>query len=431
MDNTIPEDNTTSINKENLEISPNVTKNDLNNDRTQNKRNTVNYKTSESQEIEKPSLKNNNKNNKINSTKENPKISFHSMIKGYHSHSSENLRKLDDLNNSNEKNYASDDEDEKINNKLSNEKKKEENNEKNNEKSDEKTNEKNNEKENNNKITENEEKNKNKIHENFKIIFNSRGKNLPEDDDIQSCHSSTINSEFELSYYKNPDVIRNAYFSQLIAKRIWAPTQKPKTHNSLIIFDWDDTLLPTSFLAPGGVFNENLELSEKDMTKVKKLEESVLKLLNMAKNKGDVFIITNAGVGWVEFSAEKFYPSILEILKKIEIISARSEYEDKFPGDSRRWKIQTFLNLQKKLKLNLQLVTNIICLGDSVFEMEAGRILASKFTQAFIKTIKFREKPKPEELQKQLSLVIHKFDAIYSSVKNLTVRVEKKKKKDE
>ena len=120
MDNTIPEDNTTSINKENLEISPNVTKNDLNNDRTQNKRNTVNYKTSESQEIEKPSLKNNNKNSKINSTKENPKISFHSMIKGYHSHSSENLRKLDDLNNSNEKNYASDDEDEKINNKLSN-----------------------------------------------------------------------------------------------------------------------------------------------------------------------------------------------------------------------------------------------------------------------------------------------------------------------
>ena len=78
--------------------------------------------------------------------------------------------------------------------------------------------------------------------------------------------------------------------------------------------------------------------------------------------------------------------------------------------------------------MNDELITNIICLGDSVFEMEAGRILASKFIHAVIKTIKFRENPKPEELNKQLSLVINQFTSIYTSSKNLTVRVEKKKK---
>ena len=233
---------------------------------------------------------------------------------------------------------------------------------------------------------ENEEEkkeNKNIINENFRVIFTGRGKSATENDDIQSNYNHAMNTEYELTYYKNPNVIRNSYYSRLISKQVWKPTQKEKTHNGLIIFDWDDTLLPTHFLAPTGIFDDNMTLSDKDAAKVKKLEESVLKLLNLAVESGDVFIITNAGAGWVEFSAEKFYPSLLEILKKIKIISARGEYEDKFPGDSRRWKIQTFLNLQKKLNVNL--VTNIICLGDSLFEMEAGRILASKFTQDLLK----------------------------------------------
>ena len=73
-------------------------------------------------------------------------------------------------------------------------------------------------------------------------------------------------------------------------------------------------------------------------------------------------------------------------------------------------------------------MTNIICIGDSLFEMEAGRILASRFKEAFIKTVKFREAPKLEELLKQLKLVCAQFSSIYSSIKNLNIRVERKKK---
>ena len=119
----------------------------------------------------------------------------------------------------------------------------------------------------------------------------------------------------------------------------------------------------------------------------------------------------------------------MDILGKIEVISAREVYEKKFPEDSKRWKVESFLNLKKRL--NDELITNIICLGDSIFEMEAGRILASRFIHAVIKTIKFREKPKPEELNKQLNLVLNQFDSIFTSSKNLTVRVEKKRKKDD
>ena len=97
-----------------------------------------------------------------------------------------------------------------------------------------------------------------------------------------------------------------------------------------------------------------------------------------------------------------------------------------YPGNSRQWKIEAFLMIPNTLDTNI--VTNIICLGDSLFEMEAGRILASRFTEAFIKTIKFRETPKLDELIKQLKLVCKQFNSIYSSIKNLTIRVERKKK---
>ena len=236
--------------------------------------------------------------------------------------------------------------------------------------------------------------------------------------------SSTF--DYELNFYRNGNEIRQSYLAKLLSSGVWTPNMKPKQHNSIIIFDWDDTLLPTTVLTPGGIFDEDLELPEIDIEKLLKLEELTSKILTEAVEKGNVYIITNAGKGWVEYSAKRFYPSILPILSKIKIISASGQYEKVFPGNTRQWKIEAFLNLQKSV--NMKLVTNIICIGDSLFEMEAGRILASRFTEAFVKTIKFREAPKLDELIKQLKLVCLQFSSIYSSIKNLTIRVEKKRK---
>ena len=246
------------------------------------------------------------------------------------------------------------------------------------------------------------------------------------DDEDRLSNTSSSTFDYELNFYRNGNDIRQSYLAKLISTQVWNPNMKPKQYNSIIIFDWDDTLLPTTFLTPGGIFEENMKLSDVDKNIMSKLEESVLKLLTESVEKGNVYIITNAGKGWVEYSAKKFYPSIMTILSKIKIISARGEYEKAFPGDSRQWKIEAFLNLKNTVNMNL--VTNIICIGDSLFEMEAGRILASKFSEAFIKTVKFKEAPKMDELIKQLNVVYLQFGTIYSSIKNLTIRVEKKKK---
>jgi hypothetical protein len=183
---------------------------------------------------------------------------------------------------------------------------------------------------------------------------NSININVEEDNnrDIGS-RSSSATFDYELNFYKSGTEIRQSYISKLISMNVWNPSMKPKQHNSIIIFDWDDTLLPTSFLTPGGIFNEEIQLTDSDVEKLKKIEECVFLLLTESIEKGNVYIITNAGKGWVEFSANKFYPSILGLLKKIEIISARGEYEKIFPGNSRQWKIEAFLNLLKYVNIKL------------------------------------------------------------------------------
>ena len=237
------------------------------------------------------------------------------------------------------------------------------------------------------------------------------------------------NSDYELKY-KRADKIRFSYIQKLVSKEFYLPKNNnvKNIYNSLIIFDWDDTLFPTSFLDKSGYFSEKMFLTEKEekiFQIINKLEKTVIDLVNLALNKGEVYIITNATLGWVEYSSRIFYPNFFKMIDKIKIISARGEWENIFPNDINQWKMKSFSKLRNNF--NNKLVTNIICLGDSMLEIEAGRFLANCFKEAFIKTIKFKEEPKPDELNKQLILVKNQFNTIHSSIKSLTVRVEKKR----
>ena len=277
----------------------------------------------------------------------------------------------------------------------------------------------------------NKENNSQTIDNNMKMLF----LNLNIEEDNDNILNSNIsysemdsNSDYQLTY-NTADKIRFSYIQKLVSKELYLPKNNNvrNIYNSLIIFDWDDTLFPTSFFAKNGYFSENTFLAEKEdkfFQRINKLEKAVIDLLNLALSKGDVYIITNAQSGWVEYSSNIFYPNLHKIMDKIKIISARGEWEDIFPNDIKQWKMKSFSNLRNNF--DDKLVTNIICLGDSMLEIEAGRFLANCFKEAFIKTVKFKEAPKPDELNKQLILVTNQFNIIHSSIKNLTIRVEKK-----
>jgi len=108
--------------------------------------------------------------------------------------------------------------------------------------------------------------------------------------------------------------------------------------------------------------------------KMTEIDDYATKLLEVSKKNGKVLIITNAAEGWVELSAQRFMPKTARVLRKdVEIISARTKFEKKFPRDYQEWKYRAFLECQEKLEM--QAVTNLIALGDNVFEIQAAHKL--------------------------------------------------------
>lgn len=121
-------------------------------------------------------------------------------------------------------------------------------------------------------------------------------------------------------------------------------------------------------------------------------------MLRKSKKFGKTYIVTNAAQGWVELSAERFLPKTFAELPNIVVISARTKYETLYPREYQKWKVEAFLETRENMDADA--ITNVIALGDNMFEIEAAHILGSKFKSSFIKTVKFRTSPSPNELIK-------------------------------
>jgi hypothetical protein len=256
-------------------------------------------------------------------------------------------------------------------------------------------------------------------------------KNLPTTEITEGSYTNNQVEGWQLEYIKphfkprTGDRIRNDLLSKLTYQKIWlTPCEKPSSHQTVIIFDWDDTLLCTSFLNPTGYDDEDKILCPIIESHLKRLEDAVEKLLRLAISLGKTYIITNAQGGWVEYSSKLYMPKVHKILDDIKIISAREKFEKHHQLKMHEWKIQAFMLTEEDLSEDA--VTNLVALGDSKIEMEAAAHLAKRFSQARIKTIKFRRSPTPDELVKQLKLVTSKLEEIVMSPKNWTIRLERK-----
>jgi len=215
---------------------------------------------------------------------------------------------------------------------------------------------------------------------------------------------------------------RDDYLRRLGIDKHKNQSQGTPKHQTVTIFDWDDTLLCTSFLNMFGDADPHPAVARhlKDIQRVGK------KLLELAMSLGPTFIITNAMDGWVQYSAAKWIPEVLDVLQnqRVRVISARANHEPQYPGEVGQWKVQAFLEVQRDF--NSQIITNLISLGDSNFEMDAAHVMGKEFSQALVKTVKFRENPSPEELLKQLELVAQKFERIAEKPRSLKIGLERK-----
>jgi len=189
----------------------------------------------------------------------------------------------------------------------------------------------------------------------------------------------------------------------------------------VIIFDWDDTLLPSSWLTAEGLrLDSPVTIPSASIAELEVLESACIFLLERAVNYGDVIIITNAEAGWVELSARRFFPRVLPLLKRlgIQVLSARSTFESDLPENPFAWKLAAFdqeiglwaRRASSSLKHGEML--HVVSFGDSVHERDAVHQIAGQISFAHTKSIKFVERPNTEQLRRQVELVHSCFDYI-------------------
>jgi hypothetical protein len=185
------------------------------------------------------------------------------------------------------------------------------------------------------------------------------------------------------------------------------------------VLDWDDTLIcSTWFKVKGFNLKDPVNTLTSEMSEAcVLLSVAVSKLLEKAKEFGQVIIITNAMASWVTFSCKFFIPAVFPLILGIPIISAQDTYK-KYSVDPIMWKRYAFFEqVNVAFKRTPGLRRNIISIGDGLAEQEAMRSLYLEYAieptkRTFTKSVKMMEQSGPEGLIKQLELITYGFSSL-------------------
>lgn len=204
---------------------------------------------------------------------------------------------------------------------------------------------------------------------------------------------------------------------------------KYKTKN-LIIFDWDDTLFPTTWVMKNSISLTQISPDYQDY--FNSLDEIVAKTLNsVGKN---VIIVTNASASWV-IKCVRIMPSTKKVIKNIKIFSSREMFQKEYPFDNYVWKKLFFEYIVNKFYLYRNYKQNIVSIGDAEYEYFAlinlyaqsiignGNSNSAENINKEIKTIKLIRYPTKEELIGQVNILCSVLPKIINRTGNIDLHL--------
>jgi hypothetical protein len=192
---------------------------------------------------------------------------------------------------------------------------------------------------------------------------------------------------------------------------------------TIIIFDWDDTLCPSSWLRKYQFDqrgNMKAGVDSQSRKKLAALADEVNQLLDLAQSIGEVILVTNAKTPWVAASCQTFLPSCQAKLQNTQVFYAL-EIMQKMENDKRDF--DTVLTDAKAQAMKAAVTDfysrypnqswkNIISIGDAFFEHDAIRQVSRERPQkddaakkCRTKTVKLLDGPTISGMIMQLSLV--------------------------
>jgi len=214
----------------------------------------------------------------------------------------------------------------------------------------------------------------------------------------------------------------------------------------LFIFDWDDTLCPTTALEGMGDTDLCPEIEER----LRELSQLGWLCLSKAIELGArVVIVTNATEGWVQASCERWLPKLLPLISSLDVISARSRWEPHGVSSPTGWKARTFESLafyddvgipphlafaaeDVDLSPVAELWKDLIVVGDASFEHDALLRISNLACRdngykhlevCRCKSVRFRLRPSIAQLCAQLSTLNKQMENVIACERSYEFRL--------
>jgi hypothetical protein len=194
-----------------------------------------------------------------------------------------------------------------------------------------------------------------------------------------------------------------------------------KGKETIFIIDWDDTLMCTTFIS-----HKVLGLSDDEQYIVSNLGKVVSNFLKECNKYGKIIIMTNSSKEWIKKTTKDYLKINHESFDNIAIISTRDRYLKK-GIEKKKWKELALDDLIAKYKEKIQ---NLICVSDSEKDIDVFKNLSTKNKEINISTIKFKTKPSPLIMIKEIKYLNDMMDEIIGKNKNYYLFKEKQKNDD-
>ncbi|CAD2087754.1 HAD domain ookinete protein, putative [Plasmodium vinckei brucechwatti] len=197
----------------------------------------------------------------------------------------------------------------------------------------------------------------------------------------------------------------NKYIENKTVKEHKLIKGKQYIYKKLIVFDYDDTILPTSWITV------KMRLSLYDMIPkairqlFNKLSIVVINTLRLCLTQGKLVIVTNASLEWLINSAKHYIPLVWSFIvhNNIRIVSARDTLFNTFV-DPKDWKKVIFHQIINELLSPYLYNTSFICfiysVGDGNDERNACFFISqlNQYSSCVFKSLKFLPEPTCQKL---------------------------------
>lgn len=216
------------------------------------------------------------------------------------------------------------------------------------------------------------------------------------------------------SHYRDPDRKLSLDLTPLSCKSTDSSAEYHQPDQTIIIFDWDDTLCPSTTCMRRHGLSVLGSPPEGDLAvQLQQLTLEAKSLLEQATQLAEkVVIVTNAEEGWVDLACKAWLPALQPMLQHCEVVSARSNWEPQGVTSPAGWKARAFEDVIDRFysRYQHQSWKNIISVGDAPHEHEAlnrvvGWVQCGRGKKCRSKSVKLVLHPTIDQLACELQML--------------------------